>query len=170
VLKGTAKEWTCRKRCQAQQEFNNGIRNLGLKRVITSGKQENTQQDLQADCRTGDHEANSQVFCQDSKNKCQNIVEEPATAQTKEEIEHNLRAMDVGALITLGTFAHTDRKKDLYCLHPMVYHDVKRKMMAVNLNQLAPYEGTAEDEWPKGWSSGSTWRVITMRNEPWGGR
>jgi hypothetical protein len=55
-------------------------------RVITSGKQENTQQDLQADRRAGDREANGQVFCQDSKNEYQNIVEEPATPKRKKRL------------------------------------------------------------------------------------
>jgi hypothetical protein len=105
--------------------------------LITSGKQKNTQQ-----------EANGWVFCQDSKNECQNILEEPATTQTKEEIAHSLGAMYVGALTTLRTFACTDQKKDLYCFCPVVCHDVERKMMAVNLNRLAPYEGTAQDERP----------------------
>jgi hypothetical protein len=82
------------------------------------------------------------------KNECQNILEEPTAAQTKEEIAHNLRAMYVGALITLRTFACTDQKKDLYCFCPVVFHDVERKMMAVNLNRRAPYEGTAQGERP----------------------
>jgi hypothetical protein len=55
------------------------------KRAITCGKQENTQQDLQADRRAGDHEVNSWVFCQDLKNECQNIVQDQATAQTKKD-------------------------------------------------------------------------------------
>jgi hypothetical protein len=52
-------------------------------------------------------------------------------SETKEETTNNsLKAMDVGALTTLGTFACTDW----------------RKMMMVNLDRLAPYEGTTWDE------------------------
>jgi hypothetical protein len=39
---------------------------------------EDIQQDLQKSHRAGDHEVNSLVFCQNSKNESQNIVEEPA--------------------------------------------------------------------------------------------
>jgi hypothetical protein len=38
--------------------------------------------------------------------------------------------------------------------------------MMINLDRLAPYEGTARDERPKGVSSGSGWRVITVKTEP----
>jgi hypothetical protein len=38
----------------------------------------------------GGHQAISQVFCQDSKNECQNIMEGPATAQAKEEATNSL--------------------------------------------------------------------------------
>jgi hypothetical protein len=56
---------------------------------------------------------NIRVFCQDSKNEYQNIVEEPATTKTKEETAHTLRAKDVGAPATLRSFVRTDwrRKK-----------------------------------------------------------
>jgi hypothetical protein len=57
---------------------------------------------------------------------------EPATAQTKEEITCSLRATDVGASTTLGTFAPTDW----------------RKMMVVHLDRLPPYQGAAPDEQP----------------------
>jgi hypothetical protein len=54
-------------------------------------------------------------------------LEEASTAQTKEEIAHSLRAMYVGALITLRSFACTDQKKDLCCFCPVVCHDVGEK-------------------------------------------
>jgi hypothetical protein len=53
---------------------------------------------------------NSWVPRVDSKNVCQDIVEEPATAQAEEETAHGLRARDVGAPATLRSFADTDRK------------------------------------------------------------
>jgi hypothetical protein len=42
---------------------------------------------------------------------CQVIVEGPATAQAKEETTHTWSARDVGAPVTLGSFACTDRKR-----------------------------------------------------------
>jgi hypothetical protein len=62
---------------------------------------------------------------------------------------HRLRAIDVGVLTTLGTFDSTDR----------------RKMMVINLDRRAFYEGTARDEWPSGAVSGSSCRVITLRSK-----
>jgi hypothetical protein len=59
-------------------------------------------------------------------------MKDPATAQTKEETISSLRAKDVGASTTRGTFARTDR----------------RKMMLVHLDQLAPYQGAARDDQP----------------------
>jgi hypothetical protein len=65
----------------------------------------------------------------------------------EETTNNSVIAMDGRALTTLGTFAHTDRKKDLHGLHSVVRYDVERKMMAVDLDRLAPYEGTAWDKW-----------------------
>jgi hypothetical protein len=45
----------------------------------------------------------------------------------KKETTSSLRARDIGALTTLGTSACTDRKKELYCLHPGTCHDVEKK-------------------------------------------
>jgi hypothetical protein len=64
-------------------------------------------QDLQENHRAGDRKANNRVFCQDSKNKCQNIVEEPPPSEMEEETAERLRARNVGALTTLGTVALT---------------------------------------------------------------
>jgi acetylglutamate kinase len=61
------------------------------------------------------------------------IVEGLFLSKMKEETTNNsLRAMDIGALIIVGTFACTNQGK----------------MMVINLDQLAPYEGTTQDEWP----------------------
>jgi hypothetical protein len=46
----------------------------------------------------------------------------------KEESTHRERARDVGALATLSSFACTNQKKDLYYLHPVVCHDVEKKV------------------------------------------
>jgi hypothetical protein len=42
------------------------------------------------------------------------------TPETKEGTPHRVRAGDVGTLATQGSFAYIDRKKGLYCLHPVV--------------------------------------------------
>jgi hypothetical protein len=39
------------------------------------------------------------------------MVEEPATAQAKEETSHSWNALDAGAPATLGSFARTERKR-----------------------------------------------------------
>jgi hypothetical protein len=60
------------------------------------------------------------------------IMEEPATAQAKEETAHNLKAREVKAPTTLGTFARSPQKR----------------MMVVHLDQLASYQATTRDERP----------------------
>jgi hypothetical protein len=65
----------------------------------------------QAGSYAGDRQDSSGVFYQDSKNECQDIVEEPTTAHVKEETTHSLRARDVAALVTLGSFFWTDQKR-----------------------------------------------------------
>jgi hypothetical protein len=57
--------------------------------------------------------------------ECLAIVEELTTAQTKEEATGSLRAIDIGMLTTLGTFARGLRKVT--------------KMMVVHLDRLGPY-------------------------------
>jgi hypothetical protein len=59
-------------------------------------------------------------------------MEEPATAQTKEETASSLRAKDEGTSTIRGTFASTDRMK----------------MMVVHLDRFAPYQGVARDDRP----------------------
>jgi hypothetical protein len=53
-------------------------------------------------------------------------VEELATAQMEEEATSSFRAIDVGALTTLGNFACSPQKT--------------AKMVIVHLDQLAPYQ------------------------------
>jgi hypothetical protein len=61
-------------------------------------------------------------------------VEGSALSETEKETAHGVRAVDVAALTTVGTFGCTNQ----------------RKMMVINLDRLAPCEGTAWDEWPQG--------------------
>jgi hypothetical protein len=63
---------------------------------------------LRPDHRAGDHKASRRVFCWNSKNECQDTVEEPATAKAKEETTSCLRTRDVGALTTLRSMTCTD--------------------------------------------------------------
>jgi hypothetical protein len=56
-----------------------------------------------------------------------------APSKTKEETANRVRAENVGALTTLRTFA---------CIY------WNSRMMVINLDQLAPYEGTTQDERP----------------------
>jgi hypothetical protein len=51
-------------------------------------------------------------------------VEGSVPSKRKEEATHRVAARDVGAPATLGSFVHTKQEKDLYCLHPVVCHDV----------------------------------------------
>jgi hypothetical protein len=53
-----------------------------------------------------------------------------APSKMKEETPNNLRAIDVGALNTLEAFACINWRK-----------------MVINLDLLAPYQGSAWDEW-----------------------
>jgi hypothetical protein len=57
-------------------------------------------------------------------------VEHTALSERKEEATNRIRARDVGTPAALDTSARTDR----------------RKMMVINLDRLASYEGTARDE------------------------
>jgi hypothetical protein len=45
------------------------------------------------------------------ENECQDLVEEPATAETKGETAHSLRAGDVGAPSTPRSVVPTDQKR-----------------------------------------------------------
>jgi hypothetical protein len=69
----------------------------------------------------------------------------------KEDMAHKVGVINVGALTTLETFGCTNR----------------RKMMAINLDQLAPYHETAQDEQPLGGNSRSDWSKHFRKSEPW---
>jgi hypothetical protein len=90
------------------------------------------QQDRQKGFQTGGREMSSRVLHWVAENEWLDIVEGSAPSKTKEVTTSSLRAMDVGALMTVRTFACTDQKK----------------LMVINLDRLAPYEGTARDERP----------------------
>jgi hypothetical protein len=82
-------------------------------RVATSRKQEVIQQNCQADSWTGSHQASSRVFCEDSKNECQGIVEESTCTQIEEASTNGLRARYVGAPVTLRSFSRADWKNKM---------------------------------------------------------
>jgi hypothetical protein len=94
----TQKGRTFGKRRRTKPEGISRIRDRDLKGINTSRKREDIRQDLQEDCRPADREAKSRVFCQDSKNECHNVAEEPATSEMEKETAHGVRAMDVRAL------------------------------------------------------------------------
>jgi hypothetical protein len=81
-------------------------------------------------------------------------VEGSAPSETKEETANRVRGGKVGTPGTLGSSARTDR----------------RTMMAINLDQLVPYQEAAWDERPKGESSGSSWRANVVQTKPRGRR
>jgi hypothetical protein len=81
-----------------------------LRKATTSEEGEDIRQDLQGDPKAGDRKENSWVFRQNSKNEFQDIMEGSAPSETEEYTTNcRLRAMDVGALTTLGTVALTNR-------------------------------------------------------------
>jgi hypothetical protein len=71
-----------------------------------------------------------------------------APSKTKKENAHRVRAGDVGAPATLGSLpAPTERRIFIVCILLCVMM-WKRSLMVVNLDQLAPYERTAQNERP----------------------
>jgi hypothetical protein len=78
------------------------------KRAATSTKQDDNQQDRQADSWIGGREKSSRVVHQAAENEWLNIVDEPATAQAKEEATNRCRAGDVRVPATFGSVAPTD--------------------------------------------------------------
>jgi hypothetical protein len=50
-----------------------------------------------------------------------------------------------------------------------IQRNTRSRLMVVQLDQLAPYQGTARVERPYGGSSGSSWRVNAVQTEPWEG-
>jgi hypothetical protein len=74
----------------------------------------------------------------------------------------------VGAPATIGNLPPpTERRIFIVCIMLCVMM-WKRRMMIVKLDQLAPCDGTAQDEWPKEGSSRSSCRVIIVRSKPRG--
>jgi hypothetical protein len=57
-------------------------------RAIMSGKQENTQEDLQEHRRAGGRKANSRDIHSTAENECQDIVEWSSHSKKKEETGH----------------------------------------------------------------------------------
>jgi hypothetical protein len=99
------------KRRRSKPEGINGIRNQDLKDQLRLRK-ERTSGRIFEIIRAEDREANSRVFCQDLKNERKNVVEEQASSEMEKETALRIRAMDVGALTTLGTFTRTRPEED----------------------------------------------------------
>jgi hypothetical protein len=81
--------------------------------------------------RAGGGKVNSQVFDSAMGSEWLDIVERSAPTEAKEETAHSLRASEIEAPTTLGTFACSPWK---------------RRMMVVHLDWLAPDQGTAQDK------------------------
>jgi hypothetical protein len=79
--------------------------------AATSWKRQDIQRDLHEDFQAGDRKVNSRIFCQTSKNYGLAIVEGSAPSKTEKEIAHRVRAVNVGAPATLGSFALTVWRK-----------------------------------------------------------
>jgi hypothetical protein len=79
--------------------------------VTASRKQESIQQDCQGNFRTRDHEMSIWDFQRVAKNEYQDIVEESAPSEMKEELASSfrVRAIDGKALTTLATVNLTDQ-------------------------------------------------------------
>jgi hypothetical protein len=110
VVRGNPKGWTFYKRHRAQPNCNNGIKDWGLKQQLWLGSKWNVNKALRRIIVLEVIKL-AEVFHQDSKNKCQNVAEELATTQVKEETTHSWRARDVGTPATFGSSACTDRKR-----------------------------------------------------------
>jgi hypothetical protein len=88
----------------------------------TSWKQEDIRCDLKEGFRAGDHKANGQIFCQVAESEGLDIVEGSAPSETEKETAHGVRAGNVGAPATLGSFA------------PPFEKDEKHRMMVIHLD------------------------------------
>jgi hypothetical protein len=94
---------------------------------------EDSWQDLKENHRAGSHEVNNRNFHQVTESALLDIVVGLVPSKMKEETtNNNLRAINIVALTTPGTFARTDRGN----------------MIVINMDRLAPYERTAQDERP----------------------
>jgi hypothetical protein len=110
-LRETPKGRTFGKRHRGQEKCNNGVRDRGLRQELRLGSKETF------------YEALGQIVLPDFTKRAfefsvglremsvKDIVEEPATAQAKEETTYSLRAREVEARTTLGTFARSPRKE-----------------------------------------------------------
>jgi hypothetical protein len=109
------------KRWRKGPECNDGISNWGLKEQLHQGSKE-TLWGPRTNHWAGGHEVHCWVFHDDSKNECQDIVEEPATARAKEEATHSWsqRRRSTG---------HSQK----FCPHWL------EMMMVVRLDWLTPY-------------------------------
>jgi hypothetical protein len=102
---------------------------------IAATKQEGILQDLQENCWIGDHKVNCQIFCWVAYTQGLDLVEGSTPSEVEKEAAHGVRAGNVGALATLGSFTPTiGKKKD------------RKRLMFVHLEWSKPYQGASWDE------------------------
>jgi hypothetical protein len=82
------------------------------------------------------------------ENECQDIVKGLAHSETKEETAHRVPAGDEGAPATLGSLPTPIKRKTFIVCILLCVMMLKRRLMVVHLDQLAPYEGTAWNKRP----------------------
>jgi hypothetical protein len=80
----------------------------GLKQQLRLGNKRRVNETLRRHS-AGSHQGSSRVLHQDSQIELQDIVEESATAQAKEEATHSWSARNVGAPAIFGSFTRTNR-------------------------------------------------------------
>jgi hypothetical protein len=93
-------------------EIQQQCKGLRPETAAVTGKQGKCQQDPETAYGAGSCQASSQVFRQDYKNECQDVVEKLAAANAKEEATHNWSATDVGVPATLRSFAPHQMEKE----------------------------------------------------------
>jgi hypothetical protein len=152
-LPRTQKGRTFGKRCWAEPEVINGIRNQGSRQQLCLRTERTTINGVRGQSRRQEPSLGSRTtlnktfrktveleFAQQIgrtsirlENECEDIMEGSAHSRAKKETTNNrLRTVNIGALTILGSFGHINW----------------RKMIVINLDQLAPYEGSAQDERP----------------------
>jgi hypothetical protein len=99
--------------------------------VTTSWKRKDIWQDLWESHWAGDDKRIARSSIIDSKNECQDIVDGLAPSKMEEQITHRVGAINVGSLTTLGTSGSINWWK----------------VMVIQLDLLAPYQGTTRDKW-----------------------
>jgi hypothetical protein len=83
---------------------------MSQKTKAKSGKLEGIMRSA-TNSRVGGREASSRDLLKTAENECQDTVEGSAPSETKKEtINNSLRALNIGAVTTLGTFGRTNRK------------------------------------------------------------